>query len=414
MPDMCPPSDQNPIKAAAQALADGDVLNALKHVALRDDPPALALRGIAMAQLGDFQRAKSLLKSAERAFGPKAEVARARCVVAQAEIALVSRDLNWPVHALDTAWQTLERHGDTTNAAHARNLAARRLLLIGRVNEASELLAGFSPALLPPASRAAYELTLAGIAIRRLEIGEARAAFDRAADSARRANIAALTIEVETAARVLQMPTARAIGGGHERLMLLEDVQTLLESNALVIDACRNVVQGAQATIQLATRPVLFALIRCLGEASPHDVPRETLLLRAFRARHTDESHRARLRVEIGRVRTALRHVAQVSATERGFVLVPHDAQQVIVLAPIADERNGAVLALLGDGEAWSSSALAIALNSSPRTVQRALEQLAAAGKVQYFGAGRARRWMAASVPGFPTTLLLPDLLSDD
>ncbi|HEU5194094.1 MAG TPA: helix-turn-helix domain-containing protein, partial [Methylomirabilota bacterium] len=84
------------IAAAAHALAAGDPLGALKRIALRDDAPALALRGIAMAQLGDFVRAKRLLRRAARTFPPSEAVARARCVVAEAEIALVSRDLGWP------------------------------------------------------------------------------------------------------------------------------------------------------------------------------------------------------------------------------------------------------------------------------------------------------------------------------
>src|SRR5580700_4376041 len=170
------------ITAAAQALAAGDLLGVLKRVGLRDDAPALALRGIAMAQLGDFVRAKALLQSAARAFGPREAVARARCVVAEAEIALVSRDLGWPPKALDAARATLEAHGDVLNAAHARNLAIRRLLLIGRLDEADRALAAVDPAPLPPASRAAHELAVAGMAIRRLRMPAARAALARAAD----------------------------------------------------------------------------------------------------------------------------------------------------------------------------------------------------------------------------------------
>jgi hypothetical protein len=396
------------ITAAAHALATGDLLGALKRVALRNDPPALALRGIAMAQLGDFDRAKSLLKSAARAFGPKEPVARARCIVAEAEIALVSRDLGWPEKELDRAWATLERHGDTVNAAHARNLAARRLLLVGRLDETERLLSGLDPSLLPPASRAAYELTVAGTAIRRLKNSKARGAFIRAAEAARQADIPALTAEVENAARVLDTPAARIIADGEERLVLLEDVETLLASDVLVVDACRNVVRDRQRTVPLTSRPVLFALARGLAEAWPGDVSRDVLLQRAFRARYADESHRARLRVEIARLREELRDVVEITATTDGFELMPRNANKVAVLAPPADEPNTAVLAFLADGEAWSSSALAIALETSSRTVQRALEQLARDGKVQSFGNGRMRRWTVPSVPGFPTALLLP------
>jgi hypothetical protein len=402
------------ITAAARALAAGDPLGALKRVALRDDAPALALRGIAMAQLGDLVRAKALLRRASRAFGPKEVVARARCVVAEAEIALVSRDLSWPAKALDAARATLEAHGDRLNAAHARNLEVRRLLLIGRLDEAERTLAGFDPTPLPPASRAAHELVVAGIAIRRLRTKTARAALTRAARAAREADVPALTAEVESASLVMTTTAARLIARGEERPLLLEEVEALLASGALVVDACRNVVRDERLVVSLATRPVLFALARALGEAWPGDVPRSTLVARAFRAKHADESHRARLRVEIGRLRAELRTLAEVSATKRGFALKPRRAGEVVLLALPVDEQHASVLAFLADGESWSSSALAIALGASPRTVQRALDQLAARGKVQSFGRGRARRWLTPPVPGFPTTLLLPGPLPGD
>ncbi|HEX9360510.1 MAG TPA: helix-turn-helix domain-containing protein [Bradyrhizobium sp.] len=396
------------ITAAARALAAGDPLGALNRVALRDDAPALALRGLAMAQLGDLVRAKALLRSAARGFGPKEAVARARCVVAEAEIALVSRDLTWPAKALDAARATLEAHGDRVNAAHARYLEVRRLLLIGRLDEAERTLADLDPAPFPPASRAAHELVVAGIAMRRLRTKTARAALARAERAAHHAGIPALTAEVESASLELNTPAARLIARGDERPLLLEDVEALLASRVLVVDACRNVVRGARTVVSLARRPVLFALARALGEAWPGDVSRGRLVALAFRGKLADESHRARLRVEIGRLRAALRTLAGVSATSQGFVLVPRGAREVVVLARPVEEQHAAVLAFLADGEAWSSSALALALGSSQRTVQRALDQLAAAGKVQSFGRGRARRWMTPPVGGFTTTLLLP------
>jgi hypothetical protein len=346
-------------------------------------------------------------------------VARARCVVAEAEIALVSRDivsgdLAWPAKALDSARVTLEAHGDRVNAAHARNLEVRRLLLIGRLDEAERTLAELDPAVLPAALRAAHELAVAGIAIRRLRTKAARAAFTRAAQAARTADIPALMAEVETAALVMSTTAARLIARGEERPLRLDEVETLLASGTLVVDACRHVVRDERLVVSLATRPVLFALARALGEAWPADVPRSTLLARAFRAKHADESHRARLRVEVGRLRVELRPLADVSATKHGFALTPRRAREVVVLAPPVEGQHGAVLAFLADGESWSSSALAIALGASPRTVQRALDQLAAAGKVQSLGRARARRWMTPPVPGFPTTLLLPGPLPSD
>ena len=402
------------ITAAARALAQGDPIGALKRVALREDPPALALRGIAMAQLGEFERARTLLRSARRAFGSRESVARARCLVAEADIALASRDLSWPEHALETARATLEEHGDRLNAAHARYLAIRRLLLIGRLDEAERMLADLDGIHLAPALGTTYELIVAGIAIRRVRTKAARAALARAERAARRAAIPALTAEVESARHVLETPAARLIAGGEERPILLEEVEAVLASNALIVDACRHVVRNARTVVSLRTRPVLFALARALGEAWPGDVPRVQLLLRAFGARFVDESHRMRLRVEIGRLRKALRPLADVSATKVGFALVPRRARQVVVLAQPVEDEHGDVLALLADGEAWSSSALAIALGSSQRTVQRSLDTLAAQGKVQSFGRARARRWITPPVPGFTTTLLLPAPLPID
>jgi hypothetical protein len=396
------------ITAAARALAVGDPLGALNWVALRQDAPALALRGIAMAQLGDLVRAKALLRSAARAFGPKEAVARARCVVAEAEIALVSRDLAWPAKTLDAARATLEAHGDHVNAAHARYLDVRRLVLIGRLDEAERHLAELDPAPFPPAAKAAYELVVAGIAIRRLHTKAARGALARAEEAARQAAIPALMAEVKNASLVLNTPAARLIARGEERPILLDEVEALLASRALVVDACRYVVRDAGTVVSLESRPVLFTLARVLGEAWPEDASRATLLERAFRARHADESHRARLRVEVGRLRNALRMLASVNATKRGFALVPRKADEVVVLAQPIEEEHAEVLAFLADGESWSSSALALALGASQRTVQRALDQLAAKERVQWVGRGRARRWMTPPVPGFPTTLLLP------
>jgi hypothetical protein len=402
------------ITAAARALATGDPLGALKRVALREDAAALALRGIAMAQLGDLARAKALLRQAARAFGPKEAVARARCVVAEAEIALVSRDLGWPARALEDARATLERNGDALNAAHARHLDVRRLLLIGRLDEAEQTLAKLDPAPFPPASRAAHELVVAGIAMRRLRTKAARAALARADRAARAAGIPPQMAEIATAAQILDTPAARLVARGEERPLLLDDVEKLFASRALIVDACRYVVRHAGANVSLARRPVLFALARALAEAWPEDASRVTLLKRAFRAKHADESHRARLRVEIGRLRSALRPFATIGATKQGFALTPIGKRDVVVLAPPVEDENAAMLALLADGEAWSSSALAIALGASQRTIQRGLDALAAAGKVQSFGRGRAHYWTTPALPGFTTTLLLPGPLPGD
>jgi hypothetical protein len=399
------------ITAAGRALAVGDPLNALNFIALRDDAPALALRGIAMAQLGDLVRAKALIKRAARAFSPREAVARARCVIAAAEIALVSRDLSWPPKPLDHAREVLDRHGDRANAAHARYLTIRRLLLIGRLDEAERLIENFDPDMLPPASQASYHLVVGGIAIRRLRIVAAREALKLAREAARKARIPSLKAEVASMARILDEPAGRLIERGQTRTLMLDEVEALLASQTIVIDACRHVISRDGQTMSLGSRPVLFALARALGEAFPGDVSRAALLERAFRAKHADESHRARLRVEIGRLRKALHGIAGVDATSDGFRLVPDWGRDIVVIAPLADEAHGTILALLADGEAWSSSALALATGESQRTVQRALDDLADKGKVQAVGSGRARRWMAPPLPGFPSTLLLPPAL---
>jgi DNA-binding transcriptional ArsR family regulator len=301
------------------------------------------------------------------------------------------------------------------NAAHARYLEIRRYLLIGSLDDAERVLAELNPARLPPALHAAHELLVAGIEIRRLRTKPARAALARAKRAARHSGIPALIAEVESASDVLDAPAARRIVRGTERSLLLQDVETLFASKTLVVDACRNVVRRAHTVVSLARRPILFALARALGEAWPEDVPRDMLVARVFRMKVADESLRARLRVEIGRLRTALRPLADVRATTRGFELVPQSNSEVVVLARPVEEEHAAVLALLADGESWSSSALALALGASQRTVQRALGSLDEAGKVQSFGRGRARRWITRPVvPGFTTTLLLPAPLPSD
>ena len=400
--------------AAARALAAGDPLGALKRVALREDPPALALRGIAMAQLGELTRAKALLRRATRTFEPREVVARARCVVAEAEVALAARELSWSTKSLAAAQETLEKHGDWVNAAHARHLTVRRLILVGRVAEAESALAGLDPVPLPPALRAVHELIVGGLALRRLRTETAQTAFERAGRAAHAAAIPALTAEVECAARALSTPAARLLRRGEERMLLLREIERLLASPALVVDACRLVVRDERTVVSLARRPVLFALARVLAEAWPEDVSRAVLVRRAFRARVADESYRARLRVEMGRLRVKLKPLASVQATARGFALLPRRASEAVVLARPIEEGNVAVLAFLADGELWSSSALALALGASQRTVQRALDSMAVAGTVHSYGDGRARRWMTAPVPGITTTLLLPGPLPGD
>ena len=411
------------ISASARALAAGDPLGALKRVALRDDPPALALRGIAMAQLGEHPRARDLLRQAARAFGAHEAQARARCVVAEAEVALAMRDLGGSPRPLLEAADTLQAHGDTANATQARLIAARRLLRIGRLDEAAAAMDAMATAPtagdLPPALRAMADLTLAELALRSLHIASASAALDRAQEAAEQALVPALLAEVAQARAVLDQPAARRVGAGGDQPLRLSDVADLLASGALVVDACRRCVGvgGGPSTADaavwqpLARRPILFALVCALAQAWPGDAEREALIAQAFRTRHPDDTHRARLRVEVGRLRALLRPLARIEATARGFALQPLDARPVVVLAPPIDGEQAALLALLSDGAAWSTSALALATEASQRTVQRALAELEAQGRVRSIGRARAQRWLAPPLSGFTTILLLPAAL---
>jgi DNA-binding transcriptional ArsR family regulator len=398
------------ITAAGRALRAGDPLGALKRVALRDDPAALALRGIAMAQLGDLARARELLRSAARGFGPRETVERARCLTAEAEVALAARDLTWPARALAEALRTFAAHGDRENMAHARLLQIRRLLLLGRVDEAEGACATLDLGDGPARLAAIAGLVTFEIALRRGRAGPARAALARASEAAARSDIGALCAEVEQAGRALVLPAARLVVGQEARPLTLAEVEAVLASPDVVVDGCRRAARRGQRFVPLARRPVLFALLRRLAEAWPGDAARDDLIARAFGARRTNPSHRARLRVEMGRLRRELAPLAEIRATRGGFVLAPRGAGRLKVrlLLPPIESPDAAVLALLADGEAWSTSALALALGSSQRTVQRSLRALEEAGQVRALGRGRSQRWLSSAVAGFATTLLLP------
>jgi hypothetical protein len=396
------------IAASARALAAGDALGALKRVALRDDPPALALRGIAMAQLGEHPRARELLRRAARGFGAHEELARARCVVAEAEVALAMRDLGGSPRALMAASATLEARADRANALQARLIAARRLLLLGRLDEAETALAQLDARGLPPLSAAIAELTGAELALRSLRMKAAHGALSRAQEAARRSGVPALMAEVAEARAALDRPAARRRSAGSEQALRLGEVAALVGAGALVVDACRHGVRMGDTWLPLARRPVLFALAHSLAEAWPGDIDRDALIATAFRMREPDETHRARLRVEIGRLRALVKSMADIESTVQGFVLKPRDEREVVLLAPPIDGEQASLVALLADGAAWSTSGLALALGASQRTVQRALVELEATGRVRSIGRARAQRWLAPPLAGFTTILLLP------
>lgn len=394
------------LNSAALALSSGDILGALNRIALRDDPDALAMRGIAMAQLGELPRARELLRSAAKKFGPES-VARARCVLADAEIALVSRDLMWPVASLEAAGRILLQRGDILNAAHASIVVARRHLLLGHLELAAACLADLDTLSLSPALSASKDLVLAGIEIRRLHASTARSALARAEYAAHRSGIAALMGEVAEAQRSLDEPAALLHHAGSTQPIALDGIERLLASNVLVFDASRNVLRSGETIVSLASRPILMSLAVGLAEAWPRAATREVLLSQVFGARHADESHRTRLRVEVTRLRKLLAPLATISATKKGFRLVPMAGDVAVLTHPMRGQ-DALIMALLADGELWASSALAMVLGLSTRSVQRSLQGLQEAGKIQSIGRARSLRWTALAVPGFPMSLLLP------
>lgn len=396
------------IVASARALATGDALGALNRVALRNDPPALVIRGIAMAQLGEYPRARELLRRAARGFGTHEALARARCVVAEAEISLALRDLGSSPRSLTAALATLDAHADHANAQWARLVAVRRLLLLGRLDEAEAVLRLLDVRRSPPSLAAVGELATAELALRTLDIGSAKAALTRAHEAAKRSHVPALQAETLEAQAAFDRPAARRLVAGGEQELCLAEVAALLATDMLVVDACRRALSVGATSRPLARRPVLFTLARALAEAWPGDVDRESLIARAFRTRRPDETDRARLRVEIGRLRALVTGLAHIHATARGFAIKPVGERAIVVLAPPIDDDKASLVALLSDGAAWSSSALALAAGASQRSVQRALSELESAGRIRSIGRARSRRWLSPPLTKFTTILLLP------
>lgn len=395
------------LSTAARALSVGEPLLALKHVGLRSEPPALALRAIALAQLGEWAKALLLLRRAARGFGDAEPVARARTLVAAAEVALALRDLRGAARGLDDAMRLLARRGDLINAAFARLLQVRRLVLLGNVEAAEQALGKLRLEQAPARLVAIAKLLEADIASKRVHAQVAERALNEAARAAAGSRIAALVAEVETARQRLAAPVARLLRHGAEGLVALAELEQLLGSGELVVDACRREVRQGTRLVSLVTRPVLLELLVALAEAAPGEVPRDALIARVFGARRANESHRVRLRVEVGRLRKLLRSFAELRATVAGFVLAPRAGQAALLLLPPEGGEASALWALLRGGEAWATSSLASALGKSQRAVQRALAELESEGKVRASGDGRARRWIAAPGAGFATPLLL-------
>jgi DNA-binding winged helix-turn-helix (wHTH) protein len=395
------------VSTAARALSVGDPLEALKHVGLRTDPPALALRGIALAQLGEWAKALLLLRRAAKAFGDAEPVARARVVVAAAEVSLVLRDLRGAARGLDEAVNQLARRGDVANAAFARLVQVRRLVLLGQVEPAEQALGKLRLAQAPARLVALASLIRADVAMKRVHAAVAESALLDAERAASASRIPALVSEVESARQRLAAPVARLYRAGREHSVGLAELEQLLTSGEFLVDACRREVRQGARVVSLVTRPILLELLLALAETAPHEVARDALILRVFGARRANDSHRVRLRVEVGRLRRLLQRLAELKATDAGFALVPRGGQTPTLLQPPEGGEASELWALLRGGEAWATSALASALGKSQRSVQRALAELESDGKVRASGDGRARRWVATPAAGFATSLLL-------
>ncbi|HEY6880019.1 MAG TPA: helix-turn-helix domain-containing protein [Polyangiales bacterium] len=393
--------------AAAEALAHGDPLRALGHVALRDDARALALRATALAQLGEHADAKRLFQRALTEMPRSDALARARCELALAELALATRELPRVDAMLARAVSVLDRHHDTRNAAYARMLRARHALARGFVERAQRELDGIDSATTGPVLVALIALTRTEIALRQMQPEHARRALVVAGSAALRAQVPALLAEVDACRRAILRPCARRLHRGSVVPLSLVEVRALFDGPHLIVDACRRVVLQGDVIVRYATRPVLFALLRRLAEAAPGAVDREQLIRVGFGMQRSNDALRARLRVAMGRLRKQLEKLASLHATEHGFALVPRAAEVHVLLPPHEDEASS-LLALVSDGEAWSTSALALALGGSQRSIQRALSVLEREGRVKSLGRGKNRRWLAPPMLDFATHMLLP------
>jgi hypothetical protein len=321
------------------------------------------------------------------------------------------RDLGSSQRALATAAGTLAKLGDRHNAQLARLVVARRALLLGQTTTAAAALATLDDGAASPVLRVLEELTRAEIAMRSLCIADARACLDRAEGAAIRVQVPALLAELAAARGQLDLPAGRCTWRGREELLTLDGVAALLERGDLIVDACRRGVRLGQVWVPLARRPVLFTLVHALAAQAPADVSRQTLIERTFRIRRADDTHRARLRVELGRLRKLLDGIARIEATPDGFALLACNHHDVMVLEPPIPGEAASLLALLADGAAWSTSALALATGVSHRTVQRSLAELETQGRVRSIQRARARRWLAPPLAEFTTILLLPAAL---
>lgn len=392
------------VEAAAEALTRGDPLTALDLVALRRDAVCLALRGTAMAQLGDYASAKALLLQARDA---GSGLLGARTDVALAEVEVALRELTTDIEPLVRAGAVLQAAGDVHNASLATLVLARRALLLGRVTDAAKSRNALDLRGLPPRLQVIAELVSVEIGMRCGSASSARAALLRASEALVEAPVPGLRAEIDDAHRRLEQPAASILRDQVESKADLAAVEALATEDILVVDACRRELRTRTAAVSLSTRLVPFDLARELAATWPEPADRDALIRTVFGARRIRDSDRVKLRVEVGRLRPLIAAVAAVEPVGPGYVLRPL-AADVAVLSPPFEGEGAMIRALLADGAAWSAAAVAAALGVSVRTAQRLLKQAAEAGDVVLSGSGRTTRWVLMQSHALRTPLLLP------
>jgi hypothetical protein len=382
-------------RAAAVALTAGDPITALKLAGTGEDPHALAIRGVAMAQLGELDKARRLLESAAALFDRDGErLFRARALVALAEVIAAERDLDSAQAALAEALARLESVGDHRNAAWARLVIARLYILQGDLARAREVMSAIDLRAASPSARVVVHLARAEASMRELKATEAASAVARARSSAERSKNPVLIAEVERVEASLSEPIARAFDE-HEPLTLSAVERAL--AKRVVVDGLGRRLRFRDQVVDLRRRPVLYALLAELARALPEGASGERLIRTAFAARAPNESHRARLRVEIGRLRRAIQGHVEVSAVAGAWRIRARSGERIQLIEPLGDPRFAPIEALLSDGAAWSAKSLARALGQGERTVQRSLLDLAQRGAVEPIGSARARRYALRS-----------------
>lgn len=392
--------------SAARALARGDALLALKTIGRRTDPSGRALRSVALAQLGDFRTAKLEVRAALRALGPEQPALRAKCLAVEAEIALATGDLRWNAEPVVNALAELRAVGDARNADYLQLVAARAALRLGMPADAERLFRAGTFASTPPLGRAYAELVRVELAAKRGDATTLARALAGAARAAEQCASLALVAEVARLRDTYEGPSLVITSRGTAKMAAFLDLCALKSSGAIVIDGGTREVTSGDRVVSLVRKPVLFELLRALAEQAPDEATREMLITRGFGARRPNASHRSRLRVELGRLRSLVRGMLDVEAMDAGYAV--RAKRDVALVMPLEESADSRLLALMQHGEPWSASSLAEALGVSARTVQRSLVLLESSGKVASRGEGRAQRWVRLGET--PTDLLLPAL----